>query len=121
MKTLEYSVVDAFTSQPFQGNPAAVVLGGDALTDAAMQRIAAEFNLSETVFVLPRSDGDAGRGVRLRWFTPQCEVSFCGHATLAAVHAWCDAKQCLLLYHHPHYGVRDDRHHQPLYMDLPHA
>jgi PhzF family phenazine biosynthesis protein len=83
---LAYSVVDAFTSEPFAGNPAAVVFGGQELPDAALQRIAAEFNLSETVFLLP-AQGSGSPAVRLRWFTPRTEVSFCGHATLAAVHA----------------------------------
>ena len=90
MPGLEYCVVDAFTETPFQGNPAAVVFGGDDLTDTAKQRIAAEFNLSETVFILRPTADQRSATVRLRWFTPQCEVSFCGHATLAAVHAFCE-------------------------------
>ena len=91
MPGLEYCVVDAFTHSPFQGNPAAVVHGGDDLTDAAKQRIAAEFNLSETVFILRPTAHLTQPTVRLRWFTPQCEVSFCGHATLAAVHVFCES------------------------------
>jgi PhzF family phenazine biosynthesis protein len=90
---LEYRVVDAFASQPFQGNPAAVVLQADALTDSQMQQLAAEFNLSETAFVLRTTPGINEPAIRLRWFTPQCEVSFCGHATLAAVHAFCEQAQ----------------------------
>jgi PhzF family phenazine biosynthesis protein len=88
---LKYRVVDAFTSRPFQGNPAAVVLDGDELSDSRMQQIAAEFNLSETVFVLHPASQQAGTCVRLRWFTPQCEVSFCGHASLAAIHSFCES------------------------------
>jgi PhzF family phenazine biosynthesis protein len=87
--SLEYQIVDAFASDPFHGNPAAVVFGGDELTDSCKQQIAAEFNLSETVFVLQPSVPRDKKTLRLRWFTPQCEVSFCGHATLAAVHAHC--------------------------------
>jgi PhzF family phenazine biosynthesis protein len=73
--------VDAFTSLPFAGNPAAVcVLDGPG--DAGwMQQVAAEMNLSETAFVRPRPDG-----YDLRWFTPAVEVDLCGHATLASAH-----------------------------------
>ncbi len=73
--------VDAFTDRPFAGNPAAVCLG-EAHHDAAwMQDVAAEMNLSETAFVVPRDDG-----FDIRWFTPATEVDLCGHATLAAAH-----------------------------------
>lgn len=72
--------VDAFTASAFGGNPAGVVLGhGD---DAWMQHVAAEMNISETAFVRER----AGGGYDLRWFTPEVEVSLCGHATLATAH-----------------------------------
>jgi PhzF family phenazine biosynthesis protein len=90
MPALDYCVVDAFTITPFQGNPAAVVFGADGLTDSVRQQIAREFNLSETVFVLQPTARSELPAVRLRWFTPQCEVSFCGHATLAAIHAFGD-------------------------------
>jgi PhzF family phenazine biosynthesis protein len=73
--------VDAFTAEPFAGNPAAVCLL-EADTDPAwMQSVAAEMNLSETAF-LRRSTGRW----RLRWFTPTVEVELCGHATLASAH-----------------------------------
>lgn len=75
-------VVDAFTDRPFSGNPAAVCLLEEAADPAWMQAVAAELNLSETAFVLPRSDGDHD----LRWFTPAVEVDLCGHATLASAH-----------------------------------
>jgi len=80
-----FFIIDAFTSEPFAGNPAAVVLDADGLSDAQMQSIAAEFNLSETTFVLPptSSEGD----YRFRWFTPTVEVSMCGHATVAGLRA----------------------------------
>ena len=78
--------VDAFTARPFGGNPAAVVLDADRLSTLDMRRIAAEMNVSETAF-LSRTDGP-GSGPRLRWFTPTGhEVAFCGHATVATVHA----------------------------------
>ena len=73
--------VDAFTNRLFRGNPAAVVLLDDWLPDAALAAIAAENNLAETAFVIPRGDV-----MPLRWFTPAVEVDLCGHATLAAAH-----------------------------------
>lgn len=73
--------VDAFTSRLFGGNPAAVVLLDEWLSDAVMQGIALENNLSETAFVIAREDMS-----ELRWFTPTMEVDLCGHATLAAGH-----------------------------------
>jgi PhzF family phenazine biosynthesis protein len=73
--------VDAFTAEPFRGNPAAVCLLTDARPDAWMQRVAQEMNLSETAFLRRRGDGFA-----LRWFTPTDEVDLCGHATLASAH-----------------------------------
>ncbi len=70
--------VDAFTSTPFGGNPAAVVPLDGWLPDEVMQSIAAENNLSETAFFVPEGDGYG-----LRWFTPTFEIDLCGHATLA--------------------------------------
>ena len=76
--------VDAFTAEPFAGNPAAVCLLEDEAADPGwMQRVAAEMNLSETAFLRPQAE--AGR-YRLRWFTPAVEVDLCGHATLASAH-----------------------------------
>ena len=71
--------VDAFTTQPLAGNPAAVVVLEEWPNDETLGRIARENNLSETAFLLRGDD-------RLRWFTPSIEVPLCGHATLAA--AW---------------------------------
>lgn len=78
--------VDAFTSQPFRGNPAAVCLLSEALPDATLQAIAAEMNLSETAFLLRTVDApwQEGNTFALRWFTPKVEVALCGHATLSA-------------------------------------
>jgi PhzF family phenazine biosynthesis protein len=73
--------IDAFTSRLFGGNPAAVVLLDHWLPDDVLAAIAAENNLAETAFVIPRPDL-----VPLRWFTPKVEVDLCGHATLAAAH-----------------------------------
>jgi PhzF family phenazine biosynthesis protein len=71
--------VDAFSSRPFGGNPAAVCPLDEWLPDEVMQAIAAENNLAETAFFVEESDG-----YRLRWFTPIVEVDLCGHATLAS-------------------------------------
>lgn len=72
--------VDAFTSEPFRGNSAGVVLHADGLSDAQMQLIARELRHSETAFLLTSDDSD----VRIRYFTPTVEVPICGHATVAA-------------------------------------
>ena len=72
--------VDAFTQQLFKGNPAAVLVLDDWLDDALMQNIALENNLAETAFVKRIDD----ENYQIRWFTPQVEVDFCGHATLAS-------------------------------------
>jgi predicted PhzF superfamily epimerase YddE/YHI9 len=79
---LNLTVVDAFTDHPFAGNPAAVAVMEAFPDEARMQAIAREMNLSETAFVVARSDGD----YQLRWFTPTLEVDLCGHATLASAH-----------------------------------
>jgi PhzF family phenazine biosynthesis protein len=71
--------VDAFASQRFKGNPAAVVPLGEWLPDETLQAIAAENNLSETAFLVAHGDDYA-----IRWFTPAQEVPLCGHATLGS-------------------------------------
>ena len=73
--------VDAFTSQPFQGNPAGICLLPAEHDSAWMQAVAREMALSETAFLVPQEDG-----FYLRWFTPSMEVKLCGHATLASAH-----------------------------------
>ncbi len=79
MKTLSIYQVDAFTTQLFGGNPAAVVPLDSWLPDSVMQSIAMENNLAETAFIVNEANG-----YRLRWFTPAVEVDLCGHATLAS-------------------------------------
>jgi predicted PhzF superfamily epimerase YddE/YHI9 len=79
--------VDAFTSVPFAGNPAAVCILAAPRSDTWMQNVAREMNLSETAFLDPR-DG----GYNLRWFTPSAEVDLCGHATLASAHVLWEEK-----------------------------
>lgn len=76
-----FSQIDAFTDRPFSGNPAAVFLLSRAGDPTWMQQVAAEMNLAETAFLVPRGDG-----FDLRWFTPAAEVDLCGHATLASAH-----------------------------------
>ena len=77
--------VDAFTTRPFAGNPAAICPLASWPDDALLQAIAEENNLSETAFFVP-----SAKGFRLRWFTPVAEVDLCGHATLAAAHVLFD-------------------------------
>lgn len=72
---------DAFTSELFGGNPAAVCPLKEWLPDALMQKIALENNLAETAFFVKNE-----RGYLLRWFTPELEIDLCGHATLASAH-----------------------------------
>jgi len=74
--------VDAFTNEPYGGNPAAVCILKEPRSDEWMQRVAGEMNLSETAFLQKAADG----GYNLRWFTPAVEVELCGHATLASAH-----------------------------------
>ncbi len=73
--------VDAFTDEPFKGNPAGVMIVDESITDEWMQNMAAEMNLSETAFIIP-----TGPDFRIRYFTPTNEVPLCGHATLASAH-----------------------------------
>lgn len=78
-QAIPFYQVDAFASEAFAGNPAAVCLLENWPDDDTLQRIACENNLSETAFVLKQ-----GNDFALRWFTPAVEVDLCGHATLAA-------------------------------------
>lgn len=73
--------VDAFATEVFRGNPAAIIPLESWLDDTTLQAIAMENNLSETAYLVKRGDG-----YDLRWFTPAVEVDLCGHATLAAAH-----------------------------------
>lgn len=84
--------VDAFTEHLFGGNPAAVIPLENWLSDELMQKIAAENNLSETAFYVPRE-----AHFEIRWFTPKAEVDLCGHATLASAH---------VLFEHKNYHLK---------------
>lgn len=88
-------VVDAFTSEPFGGNPAAICLLDDACDDDGwMRSVAAEMRHSETAFLHPGTGPASLPGDwSLRWFTPAAEVDLCGHATLAAAHVlWTEGR-----------------------------
>lgn len=74
--------VDSFTDTPFKGNPAAVCILEQDYDDLILLNIAMEMNLSETAFLKQISENE----YNLRWFTPETEVSLCGHGTLAAAH-----------------------------------
>ena len=78
----EFYTLDVFTTEVFTGNPLAVVMNADDLNGGDMQRIAREFNLSETVFVLPPED--EANTAKLRIFTPDRELSFAGHPTIGS-------------------------------------
>ncbi|MBN2697542.1 MAG: PhzF family phenazine biosynthesis protein [Bacteroidales bacterium] len=86
MNKLPFFQVDAFASEPFRGNPAAVVILDRWPADSLLQKIAGENNLSETAFLLK-----SGSSYEIRWFSPSVEVDLCGHATLASAH---------ILFHH---------------------
>ncbi|MDO4238836.1 PhzF family phenazine biosynthesis protein [Micrococcus sp.] len=85
-RTLPFRQVDVFGAGPFLGNPLAVVLDAEGLDEAAMRRIAAWTDLSETTFVLPPQD--PGADYRVRILTPSEELPFAGHPTLGTAAAW---------------------------------
>ena len=87
--TRQFLQVDVFTETPYLGNPVAVVLDADGLTDAQLQLFARWTNLSETTFVLPPRA--SGADYRVRIFTPFGELPFAGHPTLGSCHAWLEA------------------------------
>ena len=117
--SLPVCVVDAFTTEKFRGNPAAVCLLSEAADESWMQRVAAELNLSETAFLVPQGDG-----WELRWFTPVAEVALCGHATLASAHALWEsgrlAPEAAAIFHTRQSGVLTCiRRHGRIEMDFP--
>ncbi len=81
MRPLRYVVCDVFTDRPLTGNPLAVFTNGTGIDDAGMQALAREMNLSESVFVLP---GSNGAQAKLRIFTPHTELPFAGHPVLGS-------------------------------------
>lgn len=89
MASFSFRQVDVFTAERFRGNPLAVVLGADGLSDQAMARFANWTNLSETTFLLKPKAPDTD--YRLRIFTPHHELPFAGHPTLGSCHVWLSA------------------------------
>jgi PhzF family phenazine biosynthesis protein len=89
MPDFEFQQVDVFTATPLKGNPLAVVIGADALSDAEMMAFASWTNLSETTFLLKPTRPEADYRVRI--FTPSTELPFAGHPTLGSCHVWLDA------------------------------
>jgi PhzF family phenazine biosynthesis protein len=84
-----FSQVDVFATEPFKGNPVAVVHDAEGISDDEMRRFAHWTNLSETTFLLPPTDPWAD--YRLRIFTPSEELPFAGHPTIGSAHAWLEA------------------------------
>ncbi|MCW3150096.1 PhzF family phenazine biosynthesis protein [Stutzerimonas stutzeri] len=89
MKQVSFKQVDVFTAERFKGNPVAVVLDADGLSDAQMQQIANWTNLSETTFVVSKTTASADYRVRI--FTPASELPFAGHPTIGTAHALLEA------------------------------
>lgn len=86
MSTRGFAQVDVFSAEPFRGNPVAVVVDGDGVSEADMQTFARWTNLSETTFLLPPTTPEADYRVRI--FTTEEELPFAGHPTLGSAHAW---------------------------------
>ena len=84
-----FKQVDVFTAVPYRGNPLAVVLDAEGLSDEAMQHFTNWTNLSEATFLLPPTQ--AGADYRVRIFCPGRELPFAGHPTLGSCHAWLEA------------------------------
>jgi PhzF family phenazine biosynthesis protein len=117
MKRQAIYQVDAFTSELFGGNPAAVCPLTHWLSDTQMQLIAAENNLSETAFIVPE-----GKHYHIRWFTPNQEVALCGHATLASafvIFEKLDHKDNSIVFHSQSGELRVQRQANLLQMDFP--
>lgn len=83
-----FAQVDVFGARSFKGNPVAVIIDAQGLSDVQMQDIARWTNLSETTFILPAETAEAD--YRLRIFTPTTELPFAGHPTLGSAHAWAE-------------------------------
>ena len=111
---------DAFTNKLFSGNPAAVIPLEKWLDDELMQNIAAENNLSETVFIVPSEK--KGIDFDIRWFTPAVEINLCGHATLAAafiIFNYLDFKKFNLYFHSQSGILSVEKRADVFVMDFP--
>lgn len=120
MSKLVIYKVDAFADKLFTGNPAAVCVLDEWLSEELMQNIAAENNLSETAFVVAQE-----MGYQIRWFTPTVEVDLCGHATLASAHVLFDYGYTpegtkLIEFHSPRSGrLKVFKAEGKLFLDFP--
>lgn len=118
MKKIKLYQLDAFTDRLFAGNPAAVCPLDTWLPDEVMQSIAAENNLAETAFIVPK-----GEAYEIRWFTPAVEVALCGHATLATAYVlfFClDYQKPEIVFHSFQSGVlKVSRKEDTLFLDFP--
>ena len=79
---MKYYIIDSFADEVFKGNPTAVCILEKNISHELMQNIAMENNISETVFTIKN-----GNNYDVYWFTPKCEIDFCGHAVLAVAYA----------------------------------
>ena len=86
--TVTVDCFEAFTTVPGKGNPAGVVFDADFLTEPQMQEIAKKVGFNETAFLVKSDKAD----LRIRYFTPGHEMNLCGHGTIAAILAICNAK-----------------------------
>jgi len=111
---LKVYYVDAFTSETFGGNPAGVVVTGEALEKKWMQKIAGELNLSETVFV--KIDPNNPKTFQTRFFTPVTEVELCGHATIAAFYVL--AVEGFIPLDQPRFHVKQKTLHEELGVEI---
>lgn len=119
-------LVDSFTDKPFKGNPAAVCVLDKPLNDSTMQKIAMELNVSETAFATPAHKAGIVNSERfgIRWFTPICETSIGGHATLAAakvIYEIFENKSEILIFHNEGGDISVIRKGAYLQMDYPAA
>lgn len=86
IRTRDFAQVDVFSAQPYRGNPLAVILDAEGLSDGQMRQMAKWTNLSETTFIFPPTSENADYHVRI--MTPSGELPFAGHPTLGSAHAW---------------------------------
>lgn len=118
MKKIKLYQVDAFTEGLFSGNPAAVCVLDKWLPDETMQSIAAENNLAETAFIVPK-----GNDFEIRWFTPAVEVDLCGHATLATAYVLFNClnfREPEIVFYSRHSGIlKVSKQGETLFLDFP--
>jgi PhzF family phenazine biosynthesis protein len=102
--TIQTYIIDAFTDKAFKGNPAGVCLLDAEIDENLMQSIAAELNLSETAFLV--KDSTQKNTYHIRYFTPQVEIAFCGHATLASSKLMQEKEKLTEVTFHTHHNLK---------------